>query len=165
MATAYKTPGVYIEEIPKFPPSIASVETAIPAFIGYTQKADNLVANDLHLKPKRISSMVEYEKYFGVAQLETGITVDVTVTQVGGVTTEQTATAKLLESARSKHVMYYALQMFFANGGGPYYIVSVNPFKATVGGALVETELSGGLDTLKKEDEPTLIVFPEAQSL
>ena len=30
----YKTPGVYIEEIPKLPPSIASVETAIPAFIG-----------------------------------------------------------------------------------------------------------------------------------
>ncbi len=32
----YKTPGVYIEEIPKLPPSIAQVETAIPAFIGYT---------------------------------------------------------------------------------------------------------------------------------
>jgi phage tail sheath protein FI len=35
----YKTPGVYIEEIPKLPPSIASVETAIPAFTGYTEKA------------------------------------------------------------------------------------------------------------------------------
>ncbi len=34
----YKTPGVYIEEIPKLPPSIASVETAIPAFIGYTER-------------------------------------------------------------------------------------------------------------------------------
>ena len=34
----YKTPGVYIEEIPKFPPSIAAVETAIPAFIGYTER-------------------------------------------------------------------------------------------------------------------------------
>ena len=42
MATAYKTPGVFIEEIPKFPPSIAPVETAIPAFIGYTQKADDV---------------------------------------------------------------------------------------------------------------------------
>ena len=31
MATAYKSPGVYIEEIPKFPPSVAPVETAIPA--------------------------------------------------------------------------------------------------------------------------------------
>lgn len=165
MATAYKTPGVYIEEIPKFPPSVAPVETAIPAFIGYTQKADQLVANDLRLKPKRISSMVEYEKYFGVAQPETAIAVTVMVTQVGGVTTDQKAVASLAETARSKHVMYYALQMFFANGGGPCYIVSVNPYKTTVGGPLVETELSAGLDALKKEDEPTLIVFPEAQSL
>jgi phage tail sheath protein FI len=34
----YKTPGVYVEEIAKFPPSVAQVETAIPAFIGYTEK-------------------------------------------------------------------------------------------------------------------------------
>ena len=34
----YKTPGVYIEEVNSFPGSIAAVETAVPAFIGYTQK-------------------------------------------------------------------------------------------------------------------------------
>jgi phage tail sheath protein FI len=39
MAANYRTPGVYIEEISKFPPSVAQVETAIPAFIGYTEKA------------------------------------------------------------------------------------------------------------------------------
>ena len=71
MAAAYKTPGVYIEEITKLPPSIAPVETAIPAFIGYTQKAESLTANDLRLKPTRISSIVEYVKYFGDAQPET----------------------------------------------------------------------------------------------
>ncbi len=68
MAPIYKTPGVYIEEIPKFPPSVAPVETAIPAFIGYTAKADDLVAGDLTLKPTRISSLVEYEKFFGGPQ-------------------------------------------------------------------------------------------------
>ena len=46
MAT-YKTPGVYVEEIPKLPPSVAQVETALPAFIGYTNKADNIAPNDL----------------------------------------------------------------------------------------------------------------------
>src|SRR5262249_24760438 len=40
-------------------------------------------------------------------------------------------------------------------------IVSVNLYS----GALVETELSAGLDAIKKEDEPTLLVIPEAQSL
>ena len=36
--TSYKTPNVYVEEISTFPPSVAEVSTAIPAFIGYTEK-------------------------------------------------------------------------------------------------------------------------------
>ncbi|MFO0795335.1 MAG: hypothetical protein U0586_14890 [Candidatus Brocadiaceae bacterium] len=44
------------------------------------------------------------------------------------------------------------------------YIVSVGLYKS-FGGSLVETELKAGLDALIKEDEPTLIVIPEAQSL
>ena len=165
MAQIYKTPGVYIEEIPKFPPSVAPVETAIPAFIGYTEKADEFVAGDLTLKPARISSLVEYEKLFGGPQKEEDINVAIQETQENGVTVELKATASVTEAARSKHIMFYALQMFFANGGGPCYIVSVASYKATFGGALVETELKAGLDTLVKKDEPTLIVFPEAQSL
>ncbi len=164
MPTLYKTPGVYIEEIPKFPPSIAPVETAIPAFIGYTEKADDQSANDLHLKPTRISSMVEYEKYFGVAQKEEKIKVSIDEKQENGATVELKAAASLSETDRSKHIMYYALQMFFANGGGPCYIISVDPYK-NLGDPLVETELEAGLNILAKEDEPTLIVFPEAQSL
>ncbi|MDF2457976.1 MAG: hypothetical protein K0S79_392 [Nitrospira sp.] len=160
-----KTPGVYIEEIPKFPPSVAPVETAIPAFIGYTQKADDQVANDLKLKPTRISSLVEYEKFFGLPQPEESIAVTIFETQVGGVTTDTKAIASLADAARSKHIMYYALQMFFANGGGPCYIVSVDLYKGTFGGALVESELEAGLNALVKVDEPTLIIFPEAQSL
>lgn len=166
MATMYKTPGVYIEEIPKFPPSIAPVETAIPVFIGYTQKANNLIVGDLKLKPTRISSIVEYEKYFGGPQPEEKIVVTTAVKQdAAGLMTELKSTAAVVETDRSKHIMYYALQMFFANGGGPCYIVSVEKYKATFGAALIETELHAGLDTLVKEDEPTLIVFPEAQNL
>ena len=52
MATTYKTPGVYVEEISVFPPSVAQVETAIPAFIGYTEKAKEVVDNDLLNVPK-----------------------------------------------------------------------------------------------------------------
>lgn len=165
MAVAYKTPGVYIEEVPKFPPSVAPVETAIPAFIGYTEIARDLVDDDLHLEPTRISSIVEYERYFGLPQKEQSITVAATVTTSNGVVTDQNVVANLAETARSKHIMYYALQMFFANGGGPCWIISVNRYQATFGIAPVETDLSAGLDALKKEDEPTLIVIPEAQSL
>lgn len=164
MATTYKSPGVYIEEIPKFPPSIAPVETAIPAFIGYTQTAIDLVTNDLQLKPTRISSLVDYERYFGKPQPETNVAVAVTVQKVNGTAVTQKVVATLARTDRSLHAMYYALQMFFANGGGPCYIISVGPYKA-LGTALVETELHAGLDALKKEDEPTLIVIPEAQNL
>src|SRR4051812_19372773 len=59
-----KTPGVYIEEIDAFPPSIVGVETAVPVFIGYTEKAEKNGRN-LKLQPARIGSMVEYSAIFG----------------------------------------------------------------------------------------------------
>jgi phage tail sheath protein FI len=166
MATAYKTPGVYVEEIPKFPPSIAPVETAIPAFIGYTEKAEDVVADDLIGKPKRITSLLEYQTFFGLPQQEQNIDVTINETKdASGNTTSIKAIATVTEANRSKHIMYYALQLFFDNGGGPCYIVSAGKYKATFGGALVQSELKAGLDALANADEPTLILFPEAQSL
>ena len=166
MATTYKTPGVYIEEIPKFPPSVAAVDTAIPAFIGYTEKAVDEVADDLLLKPKRIESLVEYEQYFGGPQEETGITVAVEETTVAtpGNPVGVKATASLDESARSKHILYYALQLFYANGGKSCFIVSVGPYKA-LAADLDVAEMDNALEPLSKVDEPTLIVVPEAQAL
>ena len=70
MATTYKTPGVYVEEISIFPPSIAQVETAVPAFIGYTEKA-SLNGKDLHFEPTKITSLPEFEEAFGTgAEIE-----------------------------------------------------------------------------------------------
>jgi hypothetical protein len=165
MPTTYRTPGVYTEEITKFPPSIAAVETAIPAFIGYTEKAIQDVAADLRNKPKRISSLVEYETYFGFPQKEERITVNITEEQdSSGNTTSLKTIATVASADRSFHVMHYAMQLFFANGGGPCYVVSVGDYKG-LGTALVKAELEAGLNALVKEDEPTLIVFPEAQRL
>ena len=60
----YKTPGVYIKEKNAFSNSIVEAETAIPVFIGLTEKAQDETTSLLN-KPVRISSMTEYEKYFG----------------------------------------------------------------------------------------------------
>src|SRR5512145_3366505 len=62
--SAIKTPGVYINEIPSFPPSVAQVATAIPAFIGYTQTATKK-GRDVTNQAVRISSLVQYKQYFG----------------------------------------------------------------------------------------------------
>lgn len=64
MAGAYKTPGVYIVEKDAFPNSVVEVATAVPAFIGYTEFADNK-GKPLLNKPWRISSMAEFIGYFG----------------------------------------------------------------------------------------------------
>ena len=40
MPTSYKTPGVYLVEKNAFPSSVVEVATAIPMFIGYTEKAE-----------------------------------------------------------------------------------------------------------------------------
>jgi phage tail sheath protein FI len=166
MATTYKTPGAYIEEIPKLPPSVAPVDTAIPAFIGYTERATNEIADDLLLKPKRIESLVEFEQYFGGPQPETGLAVTITTTTTAspGSPIGVTSSVAVDEDTRSKHILYYALQMFYANGGKSCFIVSVGDFKA-VAADLVLAELQAALEPLSKVDEPTLIVIPEAQSL
>lgn len=152
---AYYTPGVYVEEISSLPPSVAPVATAIPAFIGYTERAAAKTAGDLTQKPTRISSMAEYETYFGGAEPEKAIKVAITVTNgVPG------ASAQLSEADRSKHLMWYALRLYFDNGGGPCYICSVGDYAQ-----IDDAALKAGLDAVGKEDEPTLIVFPEAQYL
>ena len=61
----YRTPDVYIEEISVFPPSVAEVETAIPAFVGYTANTTLITAGDLVNSPRRIKSLLEYEAYYG----------------------------------------------------------------------------------------------------
>ena len=147
----YKTPGVYVEEIAKFPPSVAQVETAIPAFIGYTAKGPKN-------QPTRISSLLEYETLFGKAKNEEFSI----VVNAATANTPRTVTATLTPSAFK---MYYAMQMYFANGGGPCYIVSVGDLATGFPAAVDFDDMIAGLDTLEKEDEPTLIVLPDAANL
>ena len=147
----YKTPGVYVEEEAKFPPSVAQVETAIPAFIGYTE-------GGTQNKPTRISSMLEFKELFGKAYAETFAVAF------------KDGAATAVQPKVSDFKMYYAMQMYFANGGGPCYIVSVDKFEYKENGVIKENKVSpakleAALDLLKKEDEPTLIVFPDLQGL
>lgn len=150
----YKTPGVYIDEVSKLPPSIASVETAIPAFIGYTQKADLKEPEDLRFVPKKINSMVEYLQFFGEPKKETAITVNID-------TNRNTIVAKAPKP--SKYLMKYSLEMFFANGGGACYIVSVGGYND--GEVISFAELKKGLDETDKINEITLLVFPDSMGI
>ncbi|RAJ06505.1 hypothetical protein LX64_01632 [Chitinophaga skermanii] len=159
--STYYTPGVYIEEVSKFPPSITAVETAIPAFIGATQTAlqDGL---DVTLKPIRISSLLEYVNIFGAAQPEVNFIVNIDEDPRLGKRYNVTYN-KEDGKGLSKHTMYYALQQFFANGGGPCYIISVGPFLAHGSPIADGTAYGAALAMLRKQNEPTLIIYPEGQ--
>lgn len=170
MADVFKTPGVYIREIPLFPPSTAEVETAIPAFIGYTEKA-TINGLDLTMKPTRIASLLEYETMFGTAQKENAISVTVTDILDGSSLVSRSINAVSNEAQRSRCKMYYSLQMFFSNGGGPCYVVSTDTYAdIATDTAYADTDidfakLSEGLAEVAKFDEPTLLVFPDSTAL
>src|SRR5262245_54913454 len=121
MAT-YRTPDVYVEEISVFPPSVAEVGTAIPAFIGYTQIAKRLIDDDLRLKPTKIFSLKEFEAMFGFPNADPlGVTIE-SDGQGGFRATGFTAPAL-------NYLLYYALKMYFDNGGAQCYVVSVGAYR------------------------------------
>lgn len=147
MARQYKTPGVYVEEIPKFPPSVAAVETAIPAFIGYTEKALR-GGESLTNKPTRIESIADYEAWFGSAPSQ-------------NVTLELDSNNRYVSgSANAKLYLYDSLRLFYANGGGNCYIVSVGDYSSSV----ASSDLEAGLALLEQVDEPTILLSPDAVS-
>jgi phage tail sheath protein FI len=163
MPNNYYTPGVYVEEISKFPPSITAVQTAIPVFIGYTKTAKKDGKNVINT-PVRISSLLEFETYFGTAQKEEHLLV--TVEDEGGTLRYNVSLPDTQAKPASKHLLYYAMQQFFENGGGPCYIISVGIHLTPIGTPITETQLFlNALDEVKKLDEPTLIVIPEGQGM
>jgi phage tail sheath protein FI len=161
---AYKTPGVYIEEITSFPPSVVAVETAIPAFIGYTEKAQDENGDSLSFSPKRIKSLLEYEQYFGGDFVPDNYRVTLDRTNDNAVT----AIVPRDESDTAiRYYMYGTLRHFYANGGGPCYIVSVGSYTdaPAAGSATTPLGLLGGLARLERHDEPTMLLFPDGVSL
>ncbi|TRY29856.1 phage tail sheath family protein [Aliiglaciecola sp. M165] len=162
---AYKTPGVYVKEISIFPPSVAEVETAIPAFIGYTQKAEKK-GEGLTNVPTKISSLLDFVSLFGgeydIAS-DTGESVAITVDQNNNFAVTAVQPSK-------RFYLYEALRQFFDNGGGDCYIVSVGSFSddVTLGNSADPANFPGlsvGLKRLEKYDEPTIILYPDAPLL
>ena len=160
MSTNYQTPGVYVEEISKLPASVAQVQTAIPAFIGYTAMNPNPDQAQAYV----INSIREYEELFGGPQQEIYEAAVEDITDGDGELLSRDVTITTTTDGadgHSLHKMYYSLQLFFQNGGGKCYVIAIGGYGATPD----VLHFTDGLAELEKEDEPTLIVFPDATSL
>lgn len=148
----YRTPDVYVEEISVFPPSVAEVETAVPAFVGYTAKATRITAGDLKNVPTRITSLLEFETLFGGAP-------ELDLDHVDLDAGSRFVSATL--AATNTKYLYDSLRLFFDNGGGKAWICSVGKHTDAVDKA----QLIAGLARIATVDEPTILLFPDAAGL
>jgi len=173
---AMKTPGVYIVEKNAFPNSVVEVATAVPVFIGYTEKAVN-GGSSLKRKPWRIASMAEYERYFGGAPKPV---FSIQAVPAGTQPHQPDMVAALGQEvafnlgdrsylltraagkAGGRFLMHQAMRHFFQNGGGTCYIVSVGDYNDDIVAGDETSGLVGGLAPLLKEQEPTMVLVPDA---
>ncbi|MGQ9683352.1 MAG: phage tail sheath family protein [Anaerolineae bacterium] len=114
MATSYQSPGVYVEEVDRGTKPIEGVGTAVAAFIGFTEKAEEPGRNgaaptSLLNKASLVTNWAQYTQRYG----------------------------GFVEGAYLPQAVYG----YFANGGGRCYIVSVKTLGAD-GGARAQYALT-----------------------
>jgi phage tail sheath protein FI len=188
MATTLSTPGVYINEVNGFGNSVVPVATAVPAFIGYTPKAE-YEGKSYYDKPQKISSFAEFKaiymvedpappadparqynpEYYLVAQKVAPASGDYLT--IGG------QCYLIVSDPGTIYYLYNSIRLFYQNGGGDAYIVSVgtygpadkkpmaDPAANIVNPNVRLADLQRGLALLKNETEPTMYICPEATLL
>jgi phage tail sheath protein FI len=178
---AMQTPGVYVVEKNAFPNGVVEVATAVPAFIGYTEMAEQ-DGKSLTNIPHRITSLAQFIKYFGMSPTaQFKLTAAEKAASAKGADTpkgdEKAADASTgdskglsynyngikctLEQTSKLYNLFNSIRLFYQNSGGPCYVVSVGDYDKTIAAA----DLKLGIKPLVKEQEPTIVVIPEAITL
>lgn len=135
MATDYRTPGVYVEENSLLPPSVSGVATAIPAFIGITEKKTK---NPV----QKVTSLIEFQTLFGEGK-------PLTVNQ-----------SKVLQG--QKYVLYDSMRLYFDNGGGTCYVASAGLYDDFKQSNPDADDYKAALEHVAQQSDVTLLVMPDA---
>ena len=157
-----KTPGVYIVEQDAFPNTVIEVATAIPVFLGYTEKAVDGAVPKAGI-PTCIGSLLDYVRIFGgppVPRFSLAPSVG-----------QETLTAALAQ----QFFLYHGVKLYFMNGGGPAYVLSVGTFASVKANGIQASDFmpepdpaidrEAPFDALEKVSEVTLIVAPDSTLL
>jgi uncharacterized protein len=149
--TRFATPGVYVREQNAFGASGRAVPTAVPAFIGYTAKAAK-GTNSVLNTPVKVESLSDFEKIFGGAPSTTY-----------SLKLKDDQGFSLAADKGTLFYLYNSMRLFYANGGGICYVVSVGDYGSPVKKEdLLGDKTEGGLKSLLLEQEPTMVVVPDA---
>jgi len=178
MAENLQTPGVYINEVSAFPNSVVAVPTAIPVFIGYTYRADYRGKSYLQ-QAVQITSLNDFFTFFGVLD---GSGPAATQPQPIYHAVPATSDGELVIGGRSFNLcpdpgtlyyLYNSVRLFFENGGGTAYVISVGLIGKPTGQPLPAgrplvnpqvqyADLAAGLAIAMSVPDITLIVAPDA---
>jgi phage tail sheath protein FI len=150
----YQTPGVYVVEESGFPSSIIAVPTAVPVFVGYTEVALN-GSQSLTNVAVPISSMADFSRYYGGAPKP-----------LFAYVSDATRTPPYEQDpAKLRFCMFYSLQLFFNNGGGECYIMSIGSYAQANLDAPAQADYSAAWPRLDQCAEPSILVMPDATLL
>lgn len=176
-----KTPGVYITEVNAFPNSVTPVATSIPAFIGYTPQAVYNGKSYTNV-PVQINSLAEFEAYFCLPAPAKNYSPQYYLQAQS----QQPSSGSSLQlnntwysvqpDASTIYYLWNSVRLFYMNGGGTAYIVSVGGYGPAAGkplqpgDALVNpnvqlNDLKNGLQLLAANPEITIICCPDANLL
>ncbi len=181
------TPGVYINEINAFPNSVVPAPTAIPAFIGYSPQAlyeGKSYTNVAVL----INSLSDFETFFCLptppppATKPKQYSPQYYLTQqnakpaLGNYLQINGAYFSIVPDASTIYYLYNSVELFYQNGGGSAYIVSVgnygtasgipiNPGDPLINPHVQLNDLMTGLQALLNLQDPTMYICPEATLL
>lgn len=184
---ASQTPGVYIDEVNAFPNSVVEVATAIPAFIGYTPQAEYEGQSYLNT-PVKITSFQQFQAFFTypnppapappVSQYSPQyyLTQQKKAPEKGSYYNINGSVYTIDPDPGTVYYLYNSVRLFYENGGGTAYIVSVGSYGGgtgspnTPGTQIVNpnvrlSDLLNGVAQLQKVSEVTMYVAPEATLL
>ena len=164
MSVTLKTPGVYIDEVSTLPSSIVRDAATIPLFLGYTALHSTnfsfMIASSTPTTSVMIGSAQEFADVFGKAIPEKFV-VTVTDTQVPNGPLERKLSVAMDSAGPTKFILWYAIQHYFANGGGPCKVISIASFAAPFHG----DRFASGIFDAAKVDGCQLLVMPESSLL
>ncbi|QKJ63524.1 phage tail sheath C-terminal domain-containing protein [Flavobacterium sp. M31R6] len=181
------TPGVFINEINAFQNSAVGVPTAIPAFIGYTPQALHEGKSYLNV-PVKITSFADFQDIFCLPDHplpasptkqyspEYYLVQQKSQPEKGDFMLIFEAYYSIVPDPYTIYYLYNSVKLFYENGGGEAYIVSVGTYGPSskkpmdidtqiVNPNVVLNDLLEGLQLLVHEPEPTLYICPEATLL
>lgn len=139
-----------VQEISNPSYAIHDVKSAIPAFIGYTQKND-----DLGGIPEHIASLRDFEESFGGACSP--------VFKAINIKTDGNGAFIEVDSVQfeKRFFLYEAISLYFANGGEECYVVSLGTCKEYTAMNYDKEAFLAAIEALESVEDVTLLVMPE----